>query len=481
MNLKTKFFYISLALISWLAGHEAAAQGRADTTDSRQIVVQRIEMLGNRRTKPHIITRELDFAPGDTLSVATLPERLMTSRNNIFNTRLFVTADLVVLGGTPDTLPHLAPRTIFILVKERWYTFPGVTFQLADRNFNEWWRERGRDLGRTDYGVRFIQRNFRGRNETLRLVLQAGFTQKYELSYQIPYINQQQNAGLGFAFSYATNRAVAFQTQDHKLLFTTDDLGTLRTRFFAGVNYSRRQGLYSVHNWQVRHHYNTIADTVARLNPSYFLDGRTRQRFSELTYSFTHDRRDIRAYALDGHFVQVLAQRQGLLSADDLQRTALNLSLALYRPIGKRFFWAGDLRGQVSDRRRLPFLQFTGLGYGPNYVRGYELYVVDGQHFGLARQSWRYRLLSSRYEINAMPIPQFRTLPVELYVKIFTDAGYVRNQFTNDLNPRFSNTFLGGMGLGLDLVTYYDTVIRLEGSVNRAGETGFYLHFSRDI
>jgi hypothetical protein len=36
-----------------------------------------------------------------------------------------------------------------------------------------------------------------------------------------------------------------------------------------------------------------------------------------------------------------------------------------------------------------------------------------------------------------------------------------------------------GTGLGLDLVTSYDQVLRLEAAVNHLGETGLYLHFSQ--
>ena len=43
----------------------------------------------------------------------------------------------------------------------------------------------------------------------------------------------------------------------------------------------------------------------------------------------------------------------------------------------------------------------------------------------------------------------------------------------NDL----ANTSLYGAGLGLNVVTYYDKMLRIEYSINKEFEGGFYLHF----
>jgi len=48
-------------------------------------------------------------------------------------------------------------------------------------------------------------------------------------------------------------------------------------------------------------------------------------------------------------------------------------------------------------------------------------------------------------------------------------------------NTRLSNKFIFGGGLGIDFVTYYDAVLRLEYSVNSEKEFGFFIHFKADI
>ena len=43
------------------------------------------------------------------------------------------------------------------------------------------------------------------------------------------------------------------------------------------------------------------------------------------------------------------------------------------------------------------------------------------------------------------------------------------------------NKFIFGTGIGLDFVTYYDKVLRLEYGINDMGETGLFIHFVAPI
>ena len=65
---------------------------------------------------------------------------------------------------------------------------------------------------------------------------------------------------------------------------------------------------------------------------------------------------------------------------------------------------------------------------------------------------------------------------VATYLTWFGDAGYVvKNEQDNSSNA-LPGSVLFGTGFGLDLVTYYDKVMRIEFAMNRKGETGVYVH-----
>ena len=70
-----------------------------------------------------------------------------------------------------------------MMMKERWYFIAYPVFDLADRNFNEWWYDRGRDFRRVIYGGRLSYRNVTGTNDRLQVVIERGFLQRTVLSY----------------------------------------------------------------------------------------------------------------------------------------------------------------------------------------------------------------------------------------------------------------------------------------------------------
>lgn len=125
------------------------------------------------------------------------------------------------------------------------------------------------------------------------------------------------------------------------------------------------------------------------------------------------------------------------------------------------------------------------LGFGRDYVRGYEYYVVDGQHFALFKTNLKFKLLSGK-EVHAgfIPLEKFSTIPFSFYLNAYADAAYVEDtQFSNIAftTNRLPNSWLYGYGAGIDFVTYYDIVIRLDYSFNKFGESGLFLHFAAPI
>jgi outer membrane protein assembly factor BamA len=444
--------------------------------EGQQYKIEEISFVGHKRTRTSIVSREIDLKPGQIWRGDSLKLQLQLDKNKLFNTLLFVTVESRI---QVDSLQGIK---VTFLLKERWYTFPVPILEFADRNINEWWSDRNRDLRRIDYGIRFVQYNFTGRNDELRLVAQGGFTQKYEAYYRLPYLDRKQKNGLAAVASYSTNKNVAYATGDNKLLFTGNLDEVIRSRFYSGLQFTHRQKYYAFHRVELRYHQNWIDDTLAVLNANYLGDGRQKQQYLALAVSFVSDRRDIAPYPLQGYYTQVKVEGLGLGMSSEVSLYSLAAEYSLYKPINEHWFWAGKLEGKASTPYRQAYLLQRGLGYGQDFVRGFERQVVDGQQFIFKRQSLRYRMLNKTIKWREnMPIEQFRTMPVAMFLKFFTDAGYVWDMMRQPGNTPLADTILLSAGVGLDLVTYYDMVFRLEYSVNSLGRTGIYFHFSSDI
>lgn len=449
----------------------------ADTT-GRFLEINRIFIIGNRRTRNQIILRELSLKQGDIIYSADLHSILDLDRKKLINTRLFNKVEI-------RTLELSALRVdLLIDVRERWYTFPSPVFELSDRNFNEWWQNYDHDIKRVNYGLRLYQFNMRGRNETLRLIAQFGFQRKFELLYRFPYIDKKQKHGLSVDFNFIETKNLAYMTADHKYKFLYDKKILRRDRI-AGLTYSYRKSFYKTHQVKFEYRNTFVEDTIKMLNPLY-IKSETQQKmeYSSIAYQFTADHRDLFAYPLRGYQLQVGATKIGLGEGDDLNKVELNLLYSKYFDLGKKFYLSNNVVGYWSDPQNVSYINYGVLGLRKQFVRGYEIYVIEGPYHILNKTTFKKLLFKNDLHWAQMPIDQFRHIPIAVYLKTYADFGYVENYpdyRKAKINTRLSDEILAGAGAGLDLVTYYDVVLRFEYSLNREGEKGFFFHVKKEF
>jgi outer membrane protein assembly factor BamA len=456
-------------------GAEACSSVIPSDLKGEYVILNEVKIEGNLKTNSRIILRELALHPGDTIYLDDEEASLRKDRNKIINTNLFVTVE-VVLQRTEGQQADL-----LIQVIERWYLFPVPIFELADRNFNEWWYERGRDLRRTQYGINVSHKNFRGRNEQFNARVQFGFTRRFDLSYDVPYLDKVQKMGLSIDLSFSENKSVAYQTAEHKLIYVKSE-DILRKRFYAAIGISRRNRFYMTHRLDLRYNYNQVSDTIAVLNPNYYLNGSSKQHFFQLSYGFNRDLRDAVAYPLRGSRLTFDINKLGLLPTDDINQLDITASYTKYTPLGKHFYFNNRFQGKISFPQSQPYANFRGLGFGQDFVRGYELYVIDGQSYLISKSTLKKGLFKTQASLKKiLPFKQFQTMPLALYINLYFDMGYVNNHTYNSENSFLSNKLLYGSGLGLDLVTFYNTIFRVDFSVNKSLQKNIFFHFVKDI
>lgn len=468
---------IGLLAIGQPASGEAVHHRATDSLVNRVVSVNRIIIIGNKITRSRIISRELSLNPGDTISTNRIQDVLERDQQKIYNLRLFNSVSIRWLELSNSQIDLL------VEVNERWYTFPVPIFELSDRNFNEWVQNYGADFKRINYGLRLYQYNFRGRNETLRFTAQFGFTRKFELSYRIPYIDRQQKHGLIIDFSYGEPKNLAYFTDDHKLSFE-EGRKTLRTTYGAGITYTFRKNFYETHSFSVGYVDNEVADTIAFLNPNYYGEGSVTQRYGGITYSFVSEHRDVVAYPLQGYQITALLHKAGLGFESNVNQWEMNLTYAKYFDLKKNWYFSNFSSVYLSTPTNQPYTLYSALGYRRQLVKGYEVYVIEGPNFFLNKSTLRKKIFSRTWQIDDMPIEQFRYFPLTIYLKTYLDLGYVENYpyyQEQNLNTRLSNRMLMGTGAGIDIVTAYDAVIRIEYTFTREKTSGFFFHMKKEF
>ncbi len=472
----TPFFRITLCLeLLFLVLYMQA--GAQQSREQQDIVIGKICLEGNSITRPDILYRELLFKEGDTIPGDHKEAILEGSRQNLLNTSLFnfVTLDEIV---RPDHLTDIRIRVV-----ERWYIWPTPIFKLTDRNFNAWWASR--DFTRVNYGFRVKWGNFRGRMENLDFIVRLGKNHQYGILYSIPYIDHKKKLGVGFEAGIEKNREVGFDTYHDKLLFLFNHSFLLRQKY-GGVLLSYRGGIHVTHALQLRYQEVSVEDTLLRANPDYFFRGKSSAGYFSIYYKMKADFRDANYYPLSGWYIDFEASKTGLgfPFEEPVRGLWIRSTSRLYVPIAQRWYFGGSIIGKATLQSPHAYFLKQGLGYERDFVRGYEYYVVDGNHYLLTRNSLKFALLPERNAtLPFIPTPKFSRIHFASYLTLNADAGFVwaEDHVQDPAFNELTGTLLAGGGLGLDLVTYYDKVLRIEYSINKSGESGIFIHFIAGI
>jgi hypothetical protein len=448
-----------------------------DSLNEKNIIIDKILLEGNKITKPRIIHRELLFSVADIIPADSLEYLFDQSRKNLINTSLFNFVNIDILDQEDET----SKITVRIKFVERWYIWPVPIFEFADRNFNSWWEKK--DLSRLNYGFNLVWNNFRGRREKVEVYSRFGYDQKYLVSYKIPYINKKQTWGTGVSAGLSQNHEVAYNSEYNKEVYFKSESQYPKREVFAYIEAYNRKGIHNTHWVNMRYSHFQFSDSLLQQNPDYSFGNENTNEFISVFYQYRTDFRDYKQYPVKGYYFDATIEKKGLGLINDAGVNDLNIiaNVRKYFHLGGRFYYATGITGKTSPIKNQPYFYQQGLGYGRNFVRGYEYYVIDGQHFGLWKNNLKFELVKMRvFNIPYVPSEKFSKVYYAFYLNIYSDLGFVWNNKNTDINP-LSNKILNGTGIGLDFVTYYDLVIRFEYSFNIEGDSGFFIHFMPSI
>lgn len=460
-----------LTLISFLFSLGLMAQNQ-DTL----VIVQDVMLIGNKVTHDKIMYREITMKPGDTLGQVEFISKMSKSRENLMNTSLF---NIVEVQDTLISTQGISVYSVTYTVIERWYIWPLPIIELAERNLNAWWETK--DFSKINYGASLNWENFRGRRERLTAIIQFGFDEKLGFSYSVPYIDKKQTIGMGFGFNRTNNHEISYETVNNQVeRIKLDDYAHKSYHTFFKLG--NRPDIYKEHSFEVSYNDHLYDDTVFQINPDFYHGDSDRAQFFKLSYFFKNDHRDYRTYPLKGYYFDLLVEKFGIgfFPKSNINLINAKVNLRKFWTFSRRWYFAGGFTGRIGNSENQPYFLNSGIGYGRDFVRGYEYYVVDGQIYGLVKTDLKFALIPQQVStIKFIPTDKFNKIPWAVYLSVYSDLGYVPGEITN--GNTLQGAALWGYGFGLNLVTYYDIVFRVEYSFNQFGENGLFIHFNASI
>ncbi len=439
------------------------------------LVIGGFEIEGNSVTKERIILREMVFGIGDTIKKMELLPAFQRCRENLLNTSLF---NFVYFD-----VEHISDNRIIvqIAVTERWYIWPVPILEYAERNFSEFIKNKEWD--KLVYGAWLKWSNFRGRNELLTGKIRLGYINEYALAYHIPNIGKKQQHGISTGFNVNHQNEIAVQTVFNKPVEYKPIEKPAQIRVNAFAKYTFRRKYYSTHTLRMDYFNYTVSDSVPLVSPNYLGsnpdngESLTNLQYLTLSYEFRHDVRDSKVYPLHGFAVKLNAEKIGLGIVQGFPYQSLQLTgvLMFHQELARRIYFYNTTKARFSTEKRLPHILNRGLGYN-EFLSAYEPYVMDGSDFFISKYNLKLELIKPTTKtLPLIRMEQFNKVHYAVYMNLFADAGYVNYEFPNPTNTMVNN-WQFSTGIGLDLVTYYDQVLRVDLAINRYGEYGVFFH-----
>lgn len=441
-------------------------------SDSTTVIINNINIVGNNKTRESVILRELLIKKGDTISIKDIAPLVKRSEENLFNTSLFNYITVNIYNETPK---H---ANLFVLVEERWYLWPYIIFEHADRNLSAFLNNA--NWSRVNYGIMLVKNNFRGRREIVKIKTRFGYNEQLQFAYTVPNIGGSQRHGVSAELSYNRLHEVAYNLFNDKLIYYNNPDKYMQKYYSAYINYKYRPKYDTDHNLSAMIYQRIVDDTIITLNNNFFYNNNNFGRYFILSYTFNFDTRNYIHYPLTGKFFSLNISKTGLsiLPGEPDGFWGTTIDYALYNKLHNRWYSGLNFKSKLTSKSQVPFSMQQSLGY-TDYLRSYEYFVINGQHYGIAHAFLKYELMPERIvKIEKFKWNKFNKIPYSFYLNIFTDAGYVIDNY-QDPNNNLANKLLISAGIGLDFITYYDQILRFEYSFSKYGVSRFYLHIGK--
>jgi outer membrane protein assembly factor BamA len=454
-------------LLFFLCSNIAFAQN-PKSTDTSYIKINSITVVGNKHTKSFIIERELPFAVGDSLLKKDLPQIFKQAAIQVYNINLFIETNLDSLVTLSNTLD------VFVRVKERWYIYPSPQFSLIDRSFNEWYTTYKADFKRVVYGLDFPHDNFRGRRDELNVTVLTGYARNLSFGYSNPYSNAKLTEGYSVFASYTENKELGYKTNSVDKILPFKNGLFVRKSFNAGGSYSRRRSTFKRDGISLDFNYLKVNDSIVTsvYNPNYFNDTKSSQSFLDISYGLSYANTNKNNYPTKGVIYNYGITKRGFGFSGGVNTLILNGSYSKYFVHKHNFFSAVKFAGILKLPFEQAYINKRAIGFGNLNLRGLELYIIDGVAAATVNYTFSKKLFYVKIPVpfNIKVLPY---IPFTVYAKTYADAGY--SYMPQNYSNRLNNKFLRTAGIGIDVLSIYDIVFKVNYSFNQLGEKRLFL------
>ena len=435
-----------------------------------KVLINKINIKGNKKTNRNIITRELSFEEGQEFKKENILLIIKEDERKIVNTNLFNEVNINILPSS-ITSKNLEIADINIEVIESFYWIPSILFELSDRNFNDWWENFNHDLSRINYGLGLTQYNFTGNADQLELSFRLGFIKEFYGSYFLPYISQKQKGGVKFNVNYIDYDHLEYNTENYIPQFYKSK-NSLKKHYVTSLEYSHRESFYNYHYFKLEYNNINMNDSIFKLNDNYFINNSdTKLDYLTLSYEFDRDFRDFKNYPLNGFRFNIKIEKNGLGISSNINKLKIRLYYSKYIKLKNKYFYSFNISSVISSNNQ-PYILYENT-YN---LRGYEKYLIHGKSNIIFKNTFKKNILSKNISRNNQDyFKRIKNIPFKIYAKIFFDSGSIWKYSNTNINLDLNNNYLYSVGFGIDIVTIKN--ISLSSEISRNNQKNYNVSF----
>ena len=441
-------------------------------------LISDIYITGNHTTKDIIILRELSFKEKDIIDIATIDNLLTQGKNNLINLSLFNFVDVTYQFTEEKDHFGLPKVEVSIAVDERWYYWPRLDISFDDRNLSNWIKDP--QWGKITYNAGFKIYNFLGYNQSLSMTYTFGYQNGFRINYDNITLGNKGEHFLDISVFGLYMKIENVISENDEPYYLRSNNGYLTRRESYGIAYTYRPKLRLLNVFSIQYENKRIDPEILTRNPNYWGGSNLKREGVYLGYNFISDQRDNIQYPLNGYYLNA-----GMKAYTDFNSSLIYGKVTgdfrYYKKFSGRWSHATRLSVGASVKNEDAYIFDRAIGYDYIGLRGYEYYVVDGQHYMTLNPSLRYNIIPPKIvNLNFLPLNKFKKAHFAMYGKIFFDTGYVVHNNPSPLN-NLANKFLFSYGAGIDIVAYYDITLSFDYSFNQYFKNGFYISVKSPI
>jgi outer membrane protein assembly factor BamA len=398
------------------------------------VKIDKVILVGNEKTQPNIILREIPFTFPDTLNA---PDLLLI-RNRIQNLYLFNRVELEIVQQENQNI-------LLIMLTESWYFLPLPLLFINEHDWNK-----------ISYGVQVTHYNFRGRNEKLSAGGWLGYDPSFFIRYFNPWIGQKSRLIFGLGMSKMKKANKIFDIDEDRFGFDI----TLGRKLSLSM---QTQLTFDMQRIKLPSEYKTF--TISANGTDWV---------PSLSYEIRWDKRDLYEYTKKGFLISYTIRKTGFTkNQPDFWR--YNFDNRVYLPLYKSLSLATRQLFTLT-RGNSPIYDRIFLGFGER-IRGYfddvfpnpELYQkYTSTNISLTSLELRFPILPVRYfswQDGPMMSQLYQNLKFGISMGIFMDSGIAWQDQLEFALPNFYT----GYGLGLHFHLPYVYVLRFDYAWNDRG------------